>query len=316
MTVHRLSGPPGPALARALAEFEAAFRYPLGPGRSFGIRHGDDYPRFFRAMGEAACFVAEEEGRVVGAVGVAVRRLLLPDGTERPAAYVGDLKVSPNARNGFTFLRLAWEAQSWVRGRAEVGFGVVMDGTPVTPDAYMGRAGLPDAAVLGKVMVFRLACPKGPLDPGDADHDADEARGAACYRALSRGRYASPGGDPAERSEARPAWLVHPGGLACGRLEDTRRAKRLFDDAGEEMVSGHLAAFACRTPAAGAGLVRVALRRARAAGLPALFVAVAAADAAGLREALGTADVVEAPATVYGVGLGACPDWNVNSSEI
>jgi hypothetical protein len=26
--------------------------------------------------------------------------------------------------------------------------------------------------------------------------------------------------------------------------------------------------------------------------------------------------VVEAPATVYGVGLGPGPDWNVNSSEI
>ena len=64
MIVHELHGPPAPELARALAEFEAGFTYPLGPGRTFHICHGDDYPCFFRAMGEAACFVAEQKGRV------------------------------------------------------------------------------------------------------------------------------------------------------------------------------------------------------------------------------------------------------------
>ena len=62
MNVHALSAPPPTALARALDRFEGQFRYPLGPGRSFRISHGDDYPRFFRAMGEGACFVAERDG--------------------------------------------------------------------------------------------------------------------------------------------------------------------------------------------------------------------------------------------------------------
>ena len=48
----------GPALAR----FEEQFTYPLGPGRTLRISHGDDYPRFFRAIGDAACFVAERSG--------------------------------------------------------------------------------------------------------------------------------------------------------------------------------------------------------------------------------------------------------------
>ena len=66
MNLHHLSGPPTPELARALATFEEQFTYPLGPDRWFRISHGDDYPRFFRAIGEAACFVAERDGRVVG----------------------------------------------------------------------------------------------------------------------------------------------------------------------------------------------------------------------------------------------------------
>jgi hypothetical protein len=133
---------------------------------------------------------------------------------------------------------------------------------------------------------------------------------------LSRGRYASPGGTPSERSLTPTIWLMHPDGHACGRLEDTRRAKRLTDDAGAEMVSGHLAAFAFRTAEAGADLIRAALPRARAAGLPALFVAVAEADAAALGDALQPLAPVVAPATVFGVGLDIGFPWNINSSEI
>ncbi|HTE89320.1 MAG TPA: hypothetical protein VK639_10220 [Terriglobales bacterium] len=55
MKVHELSSPPSPALARALAEFEAPFTYPLGPGKSFRISHGEDYTLFFRAQGLGRC---------------------------------------------------------------------------------------------------------------------------------------------------------------------------------------------------------------------------------------------------------------------
>ena len=110
MTLYRLREPPEPTLARALAEFERRFTYPLGPGRSFRISHGEDYPRFFRAMGPATCFVMEQGGRVVGALGVAIRPLQFPDGIRRPAAYIGDLKVDPDVRGSLVFLRLAQAA--------------------------------------------------------------------------------------------------------------------------------------------------------------------------------------------------------------
>src|SRR5205807_1917922 len=100
-----------------------------------------------------------------------------------------------------------------------------------------------------------------------------------------------------------------------GRLEDTRRAKRLIADDGE-MISVHLSCFAWRTPEAGAAVVQAARRRAARHGFPALFVAVAAADAPVLAAALGDVERTEAPATVYGAGLEAGRLWNFNTAEI
>src|SRR5882724_4578734 len=114
MKIHRVSGPPAPALARALTEFETPFTYPLGPGKFFRISHGEDYTLFFRAQGEEACFIAENQGRVVGALGTAIRRLWMPDGTERVAAYFGDLKIASAARGGIVLLRLARAAEVWL----------------------------------------------------------------------------------------------------------------------------------------------------------------------------------------------------------
>ncbi|MBM3980747.1 MAG: N-acetyltransferase, partial [Planctomycetes bacterium] len=139
MNVHALTAAPEPNLATALARFEAQFTYPLGPGRTFRISHGDDYPRFFRAVGGARCFVAERAGEVLGVLGLAETSVTDAGGVAHPAIYLGDLKVAPAARGGRVLPRLAGAAGEWCRGRAARGFGVVMDGTPVTPDRYTGR---------------------------------------------------------------------------------------------------------------------------------------------------------------------------------
>ena len=314
--MHLLEGPPPPSLAQALAEFEREFTYPLGPGRWFRIAHGDDYPRFFRAMGRAGCFVAQDEGgRVLGTLATAIRRLGLPDGREQPAAYIGDLKVTTQARGGRALFRLARAAQEWGSGEAQAFFSVVMDGTAATPERYTGRAGLPAFAALAKIVVLRLSVSAeaaGDPVPFAADTDAGER----CYRELSRGRYWSPGGRPQERSEFTPAWLLDPAGAACGRLEDTRRAKRLFGNDGSELVSAHLSCFAFSEVAAGAALLRAAARRAAGLGYPALFLAVAEPDAEAMLPRLVDVRLTVAPATVYGAGLKAAIPWNINTAEI
>ena len=107
MNVHALETVASSRLASALAHFEKQFTYPLGPGRSFRISHGDDYVRFFRAMGEARCFVAERDQRVLGVLGAALRPLMFPGGERRTVLYLGDLKVDPAAQGGRMVMRLA-----------------------------------------------------------------------------------------------------------------------------------------------------------------------------------------------------------------
>ncbi len=313
--LHTLQSAPPPELARALAAFEAQFTYPLGQGRTFRISHGEDYPRFFRAQGEGACFVMEHDGKVSGVVGVSLRRLLLPEGTEQKVAYIGDLKVDPAARKTWTYLRLAWAAFSWVGGNA-TGYGIVMDGTAATPDAYTGGCGIPAARKLGTIMIWQFPC-QGFEAPADGTILVSCAEPVlACYRELSRGRYAALGARPEVRSEMPPTWLIHPQGLACGLVEDTRLAKRLHADDGRELQSAHLSYFAFRTPAAGKELLDAALGHAERWGHPALFVSVASQDVDELGAVLGTRERVAAPATVYGGGLDDGAAWNVNTAEI
>jgi hypothetical protein len=315
MIVHALQTAPPLNLAQALERFEEQFKYPLGPGRSFRIWHGKDYPRFFRAMGEATCFVAEREGSVLGVIGAALRCLLLPSGDKRPVVYLGDLKIDPAACGGWALPRLAQTAEGWARGRAEAAFSVVMDGTPATPSRYTGRLGIPLFRELGKIVVLRLPISE-VLTGHDNRWETRSVLGDACYLQLSAGRYAALGGSPAERSEMEPLWLMEPNGLACGRLEDTRRAKRLIADDGTEMRGAHLSCFACRNLSAGGELLRAASRHAADRGFPALFVAVPASEAEAFRQALEGMEIVVAPATIFGAGLEPGPLWNINTAEI
>lgn len=316
MKVHQISGMPPLDLAHALEVFEKPFTYPLGAGTFFRISHRNDYTLFFRSQGNAACFVAERDGRVIGVLGTAIRRLWMPDGSEKMAAYFGDLKIAAEAEGGTVLLRLARAAERWLRPQVEIGFGIVMGGTKLMPDSYTGRAGIPSFENLGRLVLFRISGGSGkePAIVPESYLIIREA-GLECYRRLSLGRYACPTGDGEERSEVTPIWLMKSDGSACGMLEDTRKAKRLIMGDGGELLSAHLSCFAYRGASAGAELIRVALQWAVRLGLPALFVSVAERDAEELRAALRGCDILPAPAVVYGTGLRS-GDWNINSSEI
>lgn len=323
MNIHRFEDAPPGEIAAALARFERQFTYPLGPGRSFHISHGEDYPRFFRAIGgrgRAASFVASgETGEILGTLGVALREVLLPGGETVTSAYLGDLKTVPDARRARVLVGLSARAFVWGREQgAAAAYGVVMDGTPRSPSTYSGRFGIPAFAVTGHVGILRLPVPSFAAgeeeDVAAGDDDMDEL-----HARLSTGRHTPLGGEAAERSE-RPAFpLVHPQERACGVLEDTRRAKRLLLDDGGEMVSAHLSKFAYADPMSGASLLRQALEHcARGKLAPALFVSVPEVDAATFTGFLkDLPGIVHAPATIYAAGFPAdAAPWNLNTAEI
>jgi hypothetical protein len=169
---------------------------------------------------------------------------------------------------------------------------------------------------LAKIVVLRI--PVRPEDAAAVDTVAEvpTAEAVACAQRQGTGRFLTRGGNPALRSETEPMGLLLAGGEACGVLEDTRRAKRLLTRDGSELLSAHLSHFACTSAGAGATLLRGALARCGRRGFPALFAAVPERDAEALRRALNRDDLVPAPATVYGHGLPAGADWNINTAEI
>jgi hypothetical protein len=184
----------------------------------------------------------------------------------------------------------------------------------LTPEAYTGRAGIPDFQDLGRLAILRISSRDGQeADAGKFVIHPEE--GLACYRRLSVGRYACPTGAGEQRSQITPVWLKNTQSSACGLLEDTRKAKRLIGDDGRELLSAHLSCFAYSSISAGVELVRVAVREARRLGLPALFLSVVESEAPALRASLPDFEVLEATAVVYGTGLMAA-HWNINSSEI
>ncbi len=302
---------PDPALAARLAAFEASFTYPLGAAGRFSISHAPSYDRFFAAMGGHCCLAALRDDRVVATIGAARRRLRLTDGSLCEAVYLGDLKITPDARGGPTLVRLARALAEWAQP-CTTAFAVVMGGTTREPPAYTGRAGIPPFAAVADIAVLRLATAAFHAD--DAVQEIDAPAFDAVERRLSLGRITVEVGDAKMRSALTPRRLAL-GDAACGMVEDTARAKRLLDDRGDEIRTAHCSALTYRDPDSGARLLATAAAHAATAGLPALFAAVPISDAAAFARALGP-HVESFPARVFANGLPAGADWIIASSEI
>ncbi len=312
--IRYLDALPESTLASALARFESGFRYPLGKDGWFSISHGDDYTRFFRAIGDTRCFVADRDGTVVGVVSVARCQLRQPGGVDVEAAYFSDLKVT-RPGSGRALLRLLQESVGWARqSPATPGFSIVMDGTSRDPSSYTGRLGIPQYIQLSKLMILRIP----------SDHRGDTAQViessltevGECYRGLTKNDYATAGGSPTIRSRMTPMGLILASGGACGILEDTRRGKRLYRGDGSEMVSAHLSSFGYRTAQDAVSLLKSASVRCREMGVPAIFVSLPWARHEAVLKLLPQNGIVKAPATVFGFGFCANENWSVNTSEI
>jgi len=315
MNIHRFTRPPDSEWGPRLEKFERAFTYPLGERQWFRISHGGDNTRFYRSMGEAALFVAERDGRILGTLAATVRFITRPNGEYAKVAYLGELKISPDAREGWAFIRLTRAVDSWTRRQAQAGFGIVLAGTRRTPSDYTGRAGMPALRPIGRTAILKIPTANF-ADAGDENLATTPGAGIARFRTLSIGRYTMTGGDPVMRSHMAPTWLVQRDGSACGRLEDTRRAKRLYQAGNAEILSAHLSCFAYRDPESGAELVRAAAAAAAELGYPSLFLSLPEADAASLHEALGMVPLQQTSATIFGAGLIGGYGWSVNTSEV
>jgi len=295
------------SMSAALASFEECFSYPLGAGARFRISHGEDYMAFFRAMGGAVAVLAEGEGCIDGCLLRVSRRISLDGGGPLPVHYLCDLKVRQDRRGGPVLAGLIRATEQGILTDGNTAcYCVVMDGTGRLPTGYTGRLGVPRFVKVGEIVVLRLSLKSAPVPAG-------EPAGVREDEILMPG-YRVTGGDSSLRSMMQPVDLRNEG--ASGILEDTRKAKRLFLESGEELVSAHVSAFAYATVDAGARLLTEAVMRAAAADVPAVFVAVPKGEMERLRPELVALQVLEAPASVFAHGLEEGHDWWIDTAEI
>lgn len=318
MVIHQLDAAPPPDLQRALDEFESTFQVPFAPGRFYRINYGSDRTAFIRTLGESKSLAAEKEGRIVGYLEIALVDLLLPDGNSRPAVYIADIKMLPEARRTITTARLLQKGIEWGRTKSDLWFTVTLDGAPLKPPDYTGRAGIPAFSEAGRIMVVRLpVTPGSGMRPEDGQFFARTDEGPALYKQLASGRYALPGGASAARSVAPPAWMVHPGCTACARFEDRRKVRRLIADDGSELRPAYLSCFAFSDPQAAIDLILAALRRAESLGFRALRFCLPPPDLAMLQGVLGPAVIDGSPGAIFATApLGTGALWNLNAAEI
>jgi hypothetical protein len=314
MRIRVLVDPPSRSLSEMLQAFEREFYYPLGQGR-FRISHGEDYLRFYRSMGMASCCIADDEDGILGMCCAVRREIHHPQDGTRSVLYLGDLKLAVRARGRYVLWRLADAIREHYSGIQEA-YSVVMKGTSRSPDTYTGRAGLPVFGSLGTVQIWRLGIDSNALAAGGA-RIVSEEQGVEAFRRLATNQCYVLGGVPQLRSLMQPQWWLSEDGQACGRLEDTRLAKRLFRDDGEEMVNAHLSAFAYANSDSGHRLVQAVCYRLAQSGYSSLFLALSeSADLLpGMFQYLPEHSVASA-ATVYGTGLSPATMWNIFTSEI
>lgn len=306
MNIHTLHEPPPVWLGEALERFERQFEYPLGDDGRFRISHGRDYLPFFAAMGDATVSVAEAGGEVLGTVARVERWMQCGSAPSerRRVHYLCDLKVSPLHRCSGLLAHLMMETRRQVAQSGTHGcYGIVMDGTGRRPTDYTGRRGIPTFLQIAQIVVLRIT----PANSGLTEVVVTTAPDflpprAACILT---------GGNHALRSLMAPQWIAD-----AAWLEDTRRGKRLWTNAGTEMLSAHLSGLQFSDPSYGAAVIRTALHAAQLAGLPALFVAVPQSRNAALVAEMHDLHVQQAPATIYGHDLEPDHDWWVDTAEI
>ena len=318
MVIHQLDSAPPPDLQRALQEFEASFLIPFAQGRFFRIDYGSDRTAFIRSLGEGKCFAGEKEGRVIGVIEIAIVNILLPDGDARLAGYIADIKVLPEERRKMGTARLIQKAMQWGQLKTDFGFTVTLDETPVKPPDYTGRAGIMKLSEAGRLVVVRLPASTGAaIGEGGQRFVAKPEDGRELFKRLSKGRYALLGGSPGDRSDSPPAWLAHPGGLACARFEDRRKVRRLIADDGTELRPAYLSCFAFQDPRAALELIGAAAARAGALGFRALRICLPPADLAQLRPGLGSNLMVGGGGSIFATAAAKeKAPWNLNAAEI
>lgn len=315
MKYHILQHNPDRRLQKRLEAFETQFHYPLGEENWFSIDHGPHYLNFYLAMGPATCIVAEDEEGVQGTLCAAMRSLYTPlPKSFQKIGYLGDLKVAPLYQGqGLSYRLLHEMAPHFLEPNLPL-MGIVMDGTPLTPIHYTGKKGVQTFYPLQKMVILQIQTSTYPVQ-NFLQAPITEECAFNLYNQLNPARYFLPH-QISLRAQGGSQW-VHLNDNACGLLENTRLAKRLYMKNHLEIKNAHLSYFAYDAPNSAVALLKQALHKAHHADFNALFLALTENKYQNLKSSLEHLPVLSiAYATIYGTEhLKSC-NFEINTAEI
>lgn len=298
------------SLNEQMSSFEKSFRYPLGLSGSFSISHGDDYSRFFRAMGKCKIYLACHKGEIAGSLAVVHRPVFL-NGIKDNALFVGDLKIKKgNGKLLYCLIKEAHDDNLELREAPQ--YGIMMKGTERRPSDYTGRLGLPKFKNMGEIAIIRV--PVNSYDLKEKSFEISTHGAITMAEELRKSENTFPIGRSAIRSLNKPRAFCLENKSAVCILEDTMTAKRLFADDGSEIVSGHLSSLQYFRVEDGVNLVKAIMPEAKRNNYPALFFSVPLEDKDEYLKNLKGAHC--APAFIYGRNMEASCRWQLNTAEI
>lgn len=296
-----------------LRNFEKQFWYPLNPTQKFRIVHPGNYATFFESMGEARCFVAVLGDEVVGVLSVTIRTRGTQAQDSTAVAYFADIKIAQHKRGSRVLLQLIQHSMAWLRGRVSSGYAVVMDGTAATPNRYTGRLGIPSFRQIGKVCMLvistsvQIQVPTRVVTEKLLQSRIPNQCRKERFWLYSKLNY---------RSEYEPTLLLDPATRAHGILEDTRKAKRLFNEHNEEIMFAHLSYVEYESPNDLISIIGEANQLAREAGFMECLITVPNGDRSIFQSLLGETLQQTLTATMFGKAMNAADTSLVYSSEI
>lgn len=311
MEIIKLTTPIHGSLAHKIAEFEALFTYPLGKNQHFRIDHGPHYDVFYRAMGESNTYYTLHEDKIIASLSYGIR-MVKKDKEIQKVAYLGDLKIHPNHQFTKAFFNMAQHLKPILEGNVSSAYGIVMEGTFNTPDQYTGRLGIPKFNHLKDIHILRFDT-KNHNSSSEVNVHVSKESHFKIYENLAPTPFISMANSHL-RSAMEPQWFSI-GELACGFLEDTSLAKRLFFDSGEEMLSSHLSYFVYETASQGFSIIQSALSHSHQLGFPAMFLALSQHQMKELECHLMATTYTVAKAAIYGTD-NICAEITINTSEI
>lgn len=310
MEVIEFNTPLNRSLSNQVFEFEGLFRYPLGNDQFFRIDHSPNPVAFYRAMGESRTYYVISQDNVIASISYVIRSVRGHNRIEK-MAYLGDLKIHPNYQGGRVLLKIAKHLQPILEKKVYSAYGIVMDGTLNTPEQYTGRLGIAKFERLREIYILRF-----DTRISDTALMASHVSKEPCfdtYQNLSKMPFEKISNTQL-RSSISPEWFSVPK-MACGMLEDTRLAKRLFLNSGEELLSTHLSYFVYDKVQEGFLVIEAALRRSVQLGFPAMFLALSKQQMDDLVPYLVTTNYTVSKAAIYGTHK-ACGELTINTAEI